>query len=561
MGTLQKVVIRLGVVLFWSSVLSACASRLWIASTKFNTLDYKNSTVLILPTVVNPAYVDAKLPIERIEQAVAEEFDSLGVHMGARPHIITPEQLQTAGLRAQFPYTPGQLAKIGASLPSHPDAVIGISVMASSTSKKPATEASVDLLITFVDVHSAVTSSGNLTTADKSASRNVPASAPTKFWILSGSWTAHSTDELPEALQASLGFHFIDVKWVGRASLNPWGSTQVFSPDDPLVTISSPLPNLGDDKSLERRSIPIVATGIYEGGIASLRITNARTNFNSTLFSNNAKPSGKTNANSGDPTDPVFLSSPVSVPIAKGRNKIIVSAIGSNTREGHRVLKVTSIADRKIHVLPIAVAQYKEYAIARSGARAMDEVREAASRNSNIELEDTRDLKPTKYELADAVQGLADNAGVEDPAVIVFSGRIAKGSIPTIDGAPKETFFLLMHDSSRAYPGIGSISLEEVVNVLSPRWAIVLDVCTDEDIPSMQNDLRKSLPPGSIAHVDNCRGTGGDKTVLAVAKWIQKQSDSSYPQSILSLLSTVLQKVPDVIVVPPSGATIIRKMP
>jgi len=527
---------------------------MWIASTRFDTFNYANSRVSLLPTVVNPAYMDSELPVAQIEQVVADEFASIGVRMAPRPQIITASELQAGGGNVEFPYTPGQLARIGAAFDPNLDAAIGISVISfSKGSDSQGQKASVDLLITFVDVHSV---GSTVPTAANVIKATTALSAPTKYWILSGSWSARKPRELPEALRHSLGFQLINVKWFARARLNPWGSTQVFSPNEPLVTISSPLSDLKNNTSLELRSIPLTATGIYEGGMTSLRVTNDRSHFDYKLFSNVDSISKDTTSNDSAARSapaPIFLSSPVVVPLAKGTNKIVVSAMSASGKEGRRVLKLSSISERKIHVVPIAVTRYKEFPTPHSGIRSMETVREAAAENAFVELTDTRSLKPTKYELADVLQYLSLSTGAEDPAVILFSGRIAHGRIPTMDGQPKETLFLLMRDSSRVFPGIGSVSLEEVAQVTLPRWTVVLDVCSDDDLLPFQEQLRNFLPPGSVAYVSSCRSSGQDAILQTVAEWLRRQTDPGYPQATVKLLDAIKRSVPDSIVIPPTG--------
>jgi hypothetical protein len=567
MGSLQERLVRVTSILLAGLLLPACASRPWIASTRFDKFDY--AKVILLPTVVNPANTDSELPVEQIEQAVADEFASPGVGLGPRPRVITASELQTGGGHVEFPYTAGQLARIGAAFDPSVDAAIGISVMSSSKGNaSQGQKASVDLLVTFVDVHSV--GSGTPPTAVPSVTNvakatNVPL-APTKYWIASGSWSAHTLSELPGALRNSIGFQFIDVKWLAKARLKPWGSTQVFSTDEPLVTISSPFSDLNNNVAMKLRSIPLTATGIYEGGMTSLRITNDRSHFDYKLFSSvdsiwknsTSKDSAANEPTSTDFTPktaaaPIFLSGPVLVPLAHGSNKIVVSAVSASGKEGRHVLKLSSIAERKIHMVPIAVTRYKEFPTSNSGIRSMEIVRQAAADNNSVDLTDTLSLKPTKYEIADVLQYLALSTGVEDPAVILFSGRIARGRIPTMDGQPKETLFLLMRDSSRVFPGIGSVSLEEVANITLPRWTVVLDVCSDDDLVVIQEQLRNSLPPGSVAHVSSCRTSGQDAILQAVAEWLSSQSDPRYPQATAKLLATIKRRVPDSIVIPPTG--------
>ncbi len=519
MGALQKKLICLCFVLLGSIALPGCASRLWIVSTSLDTADYQQSNIGLLPVVVEPNFAGGEVPLAEIQEIVADRFTSFGVHMGAKPKVISISALDVIHENVQFPYTPGQLARVGAAL--NLDAAIGVSVV-SWYKGDNRQKASIDLIITFVDVKS----------------------PQTKYWMLSGSWSARTSAGLPDALRTSLGAHLIDVKWYARAHLNPWGSTKVYPTGEPLVTISSEVPDLGTSKDLALRSIPLTATGIYEGGIASLRVVNDLSNFHHTLYSSPASTSNPA---------PISLSGPVRVPLSKGRNKIIVSAFSVSGKEGKRVLNVTSNPQRKIYVVPVSVESYKDFPAPVRGRYPIQSFVEAAEHNDAVDLTDTRDLKPTKYELASVLQFVAFSSGTEDPAVILFSGRIAHGLAVGADGKSEATLFLLMRDSSRSYPGIGSVSLKDISSFMLPRWTLVLDVCSDDDLAPLKQQLASSLPPGSIAQVRSCSNAGEESVMRAVADWVRIYSNPLYPQANISLIQTVMRRVPSATLVPPVG--------
>jgi hypothetical protein len=517
MGSLQKQLVYWWVVPVCSVLIDGCASRLWIVSTSLNTADYQHSNIGMLPIVADPALEDQGVPLAEMQQVVAEEFSSFGVHMGSRPKETTTLALDAIREHVVFPYTPGQLARVGAAL--NLDAAVGISVV--SWYKGDNTQkASIDLIITFVDVK-----------------------APqTKYWMLSGSWSADKSADLPEALRLSLGAQLIDVKWYARAHLIPWGGTKVYPSDEPLVTISSSVPDLGTSEDLPLRSIPLTATGIYEGGIESLRVINETSHFDYTVYSR---------AKSSVTAAPISLSGSVQVPLSKGGNKIIVTALATSGKEGQRVLKVTSSARPKIHFVPISVTNYKEFPAPLSVQYQVEALRAAAGQNNAVDLTDTQDLKPTKYELANLLQSVSRSSGTEDPAVVLFAGRIAHGLTADSEGKSGATLFLLMKDSSRSYPGIGSVSLKDIRNFTLPRWTLLLDVCSDEDLAPIKEQLASSLPPGSIAEVRSCSRESGESVIHAAADWVRSYSDPRYPQANISVLQTVKSRVPSSILVAP----------
>jgi hypothetical protein len=477
----------------------------------------------LLPTVVNPSYSSAELPVPKIEEVVADQFASFGVRMGARPRSITAAELAAVGQRAQFPYTPSQLARAGSDKRLGLDAAVGISVIAWSRGNEALGEkASIDLLITFVDLNPSVK----------------------KYWVLSGSWSARTLHGIPESLEVSLGGSLIDVKWYARSHLNPWGSTQVFSPDEPLVTISSSIADLEGNLTVPLRSVSLTATGIYDSGLSSLRVTNDAVKFD-WVFSHTD------NSSKGAP---IFLSTPVLVPLGKGSNRIVVTATSAGGQAGQRVLKVVSTAERKLHVVPIAVAKYEEFATPH-GDYGMAAVRAAAEQNNSVDLTSTSGLKPTKYELAELLQSVSQATGSEDPAIILFSGRVIRGRVPAMDGTPRDTLFLLMRDSSRGFPGIGAVSLQDVTNVIQSRWTVVLAVCSDDDLSFIRQQLQNSMPVGSVAEVTGCENRHQSLLLDTTAGWLRRYTDPRYPQANLDLLETIRRRVTDAIVVPPAGFT------
>jgi hypothetical protein len=508
-------------------VVSGCATQIGIATTHFNTRDYKNARIILLPTVINPSYSAGDLPVSEIERVVAGQFSP---YLGSKPEIFSA--LNTfPRISPHFPYTPKQLAKIGSDLKY--DGAVGISV---ASYKEHATDdrSVIDLVISFADT-------------------NTPES---KNWVLSGTWSAASPKALPKAI-GEIGLHFVDVKWLAFAGARPWGKAAVFSADQPLITISGGAGPLRNEMKVSAKSIALIVGAIYDGRIAEVEISNVSANSTTLLFGAGNLPSNLA---------PTFIFSPISVPLISGKNTIVATATSANGVASKRQIVVFSTVSTKLHVASVGVSQYSELPNPLAVSAAIKRIDNATAKNSKVDASKSLGPSVSRLDVSHLTQSLARAAGSDDPSLIFVSARASVASTASATEAARaesspesegtriiDSVVIQMSDTSNEFPGLGSVDLKDFVSFNPTGKRItLLDLCADaETYSAVRSNLRDSLAAGSAAVLRKC----DDKSVALAALAADALDDPVGVRSARfgwELLNEIAKEIPTAVVILPA---------
>ena len=494
--------------------LGGCATQLGVATTSFDVNYYKHSKIGLMPLVVNPSYSSVGLPTDAIANTVSKVFSSFGVRMGARPLIVAGAKAENPSYGSNFPYTPKRLADLGAALGF--DAALGISVLAwNDADPHTKRRASIQLLFTFVDSHS----------------------PDLRRWVLVGEWSADSAEDLPDKIYESLGFDLIKVKWLARAGLIPGGDTEVFRIDQPLIALSGSAMTLRSGMIVTEKSLELTVTALNESGLHSLMIANEKGKFSGSIF---AEVVGS------DKPLPNFLSAPVTIPLANGKNNVVAVATGAGGSESRRELKVQCDCSPKLHIGIIGIEKYKNFVDPPGLSVAIAAVREASKKNMNVLLAENIGMAPTRYDVTRLMDLTAEAAGPDDPILLFVAGRVGYGESPKPPGNASGTeAFLQLADTALAYPGLGSLPLQNLIgNINSTRVSILLDVCTDtRDLESVRGDMPRLLRSGSAAVVSDCAEGVGNLSKV-VSTWLKITPNPVPISSELELLDMIRRRIP-----------------
>lgn len=442
MNTISRALIT---VVFICLTLAGCAStqRQLMAGTRMKLRSYAHSNVGILPLSVNPVYASSSLDLEEIRKAVHDEL------VGKTPvnaHIITSEEIASlpANIPVEFPLTPRRIAIIGESLKL--DAIIGINILAWSP-PVGVHRARISLVISFADV------------GDRS-----------RKWVLSSTWKSQTVAKLPDTLRQELGTQFNALnRWL-KSGLIPFTSEHG-SPEEPIVTFFSPAGNTPlTERSTSDKTLDIVLTAIDDDGIASLTVENPAVPGYSWQ-----PPQTST------PQLPVFLSAPLTIPLAPGSNPIRVVATDKDGAVTTRPIALRSTSRRGLHLLALGIGEYPDLPYARGAPEAIDKF--SADRRSMFvsepELLFDKDAKPSRVQ--EALHRTQSSLGLGDEMLIVLAGR---------GGVTRDDPYLALYGTRSATPGSNEseqgvpreLHLSDLAALASERpTLIVIDLCTDAD--------------------------------------------------------------------------------
>jgi hypothetical protein len=432
-------------------ILGGCATTdSTVSGTRMKLKDYAAKHVGILPVVVNPSFDAKALPLDEIGSSIASALKE------STPLQVERVDAQVDGL--PFPLTPRRLAEVVAEMEQKTgkktglQAVIGASIIAWSP-PLGSHRARLSLIISFVDLEH-----------------------PEKKWIMSGTWKAHDLDGLPQTLSANLGLQLIDLDYWLRSGLIPWFSEQGAA-EDPVLTFYSPSAPTGkQERSVQDKSLQLVVSSIDDDGLKALSVRNPAVKSGATTFSWEAPKDVMDRS-------PIYVSSPVSVPLAFGSNDIVVSARNSKDQVIERKIALRSLSKRGLNVVGVGIEKDGYGFKADDADDAVREIGQAAAAaeldHIVIENEDA-----TRERVFAAIQDRRNSLGIGDGLLIVAAGR---------GGTSQRSLFLQLFDpvpsSSAEQKSLGSfesessihwLRLEDLLTFASGYPAlIVLDLCTN----------------------------------------------------------------------------------
>jgi hypothetical protein len=442
---------------------SGCATqRGMMAGTRMNLAKYEHSKVGILPISINPNYDSQGLPLEEIRTAVKAELeDNTELH----PRLMTSAELP--GGTADFPLTPSRLrvavgsASAGDLAPSEAkpvvdlDAVIGISIAAWGP-PTPGHRARINLVIAFVDLKD-----------------------PTRKWVMTSVFKAHSLEEIPRVLHQDLGLQLVDLRYWLKSGLVPWTSEHG-SPEDPILTFYSPtLPTPKSDVPVSSKTLDLVITGIDDAGLTEVEVSNPAAHFE-------WHPRW-----TGTASGPIYVSTPLTIPLAFGSNRITIAAQNAAGRRLERNIGLQSTARRGVVLFGVSVERYSGLANAVGAAEAARRV-EKSGEDYFYDRPFTLTNEGANVErIADSMHAIRATLGFGDELLILLVGRGGVGQQNTpylalpADAAVSES---TTNFETKASP---SIQLSDVTGLtMGQPSLIVMDLCTDA---AFLEDSRLSL--------------------------------------------------------------------
>lgn len=420
--------------------LTGCATveQGMMSGTRMDLRDYRQKQVGILDVAVNPSYAAETLPLVDIGESISTAL--------ARSTSIKAQHVALDTSALAFPLTPQRMADIAKD--SGLQAVIGASVIAWSPPSS-SHGARISLIISFVDL-----------------------TDPNKKWMMSGTWEASRLQKVPETIDMGLGLQFIDLEYWLRAGLIPWFADQG-GPDEPVLTYYSPSGSTANkNNTTSEKFLRLIVSSIDDGGLQDLTVVNRTNQFD-------WQPSEQLMLQ-----EPVYVSSPVNVPLLFGSNTIVLNARNTNGRQTERKIVVDSTAPRGLNVLGVGIDEDD------SGMEA-DEADDAIRRLGRIASVQTRpkptilkDKDATTERVHDALQEARRNLGQGDELLIVLTGR---GGVSS-----RDPYLELYQDFSsqtsspsrfRGFEDESSVQrlrLNEVLEFAADYSAlIVLDLCAD----------------------------------------------------------------------------------
>jgi len=469
-------------------LLTGCAlpERGWIAGTTMRWRQYESVTIGVLPLSVNPQFAQDGLPTTAIERAV---IDALAAPEGGSftlQRVTDPEPGSGTG----FPLTPKRLLAKGKVIGSR--ALVGISVAAwtkESIKHGPYGEgdAQIDLIITFADI------------ADSS-----------KEWIVSGTWSARSTDKLPEEIRRGLPLLLLDLRFaLAPNRVAPW-FTKNGDLTGPLLTYLSPDRSLGSgtgDIVTGAKTLALAMTTIDDEGIADILVENKSSKFRWRLIG----------AKNAAEESPIFLGSQLMVPLAKGANKINITSRSTDPKRTttSREFGVTSTAERGLLVQSVAVGDYQSFSSVPGAARAANGVASASRDIAAIVGPVLINEKVTTSAMYQLVEANGRQLASGDDSIFYYAGRaVLVGS----------SVFLALSDYDAASQRGSLLRVEDLPR--SEQYAervLALDLCADE------RDVKGTLV--LLAAVLN----SAEKTIVSVVPC--SQGVGSLGESIEGVLS------------------------
>lgn len=386
--------------------LCACATSPdgTISGTRMKLKEYTGKRIGLLPVVLNPSYDAKGLPSpdkigESIAQALRERSplhaELVKLNADALSFPLTPKRLADIGTKQCLGKENEHLGKENEQPCKEGkgfQALIGASVIAWSPPVPPH-RVRVSLIISFVDLED-----------------------PQKKWILSGTWKAQP-DELPTRILNGLGGQLDELdKWLS-AGLIPLFAQQAEA-NDPVLTFYSPstTPGKKQERMINAKSLQLVVSSMDDEGLTALSIRNPSVSNGETSYAWEVPAELMKDA-------PIYVSSPITVPLAFGSNTIVMSARNSRGREIERKIAFRSLSRRGLNVFAVGV---EKDAYGLEADHADDAVRDMGDAAAAANLAKPTIIKnedATSDRVFDAIQKTRDSLGAGDELLLVAVGR------------------------------------------------------------------------------------------------------------------------------------------
>jgi hypothetical protein len=475
-----------------------------MATTKVDFTEYKNRKVGLLPVAVRSPQDKEVLDFGQVADGVAESLrDDAGVPISR----IAPNEVIDDDM--SFPLTYSKIRAIGSKLKL--DAVVGVSVSAISVSKRSPTK--VNAIVVFADV------------ADVK-----------KRWVITGTWNLLTTDQIAQFVKLELQLLLSDLHiWV-RYHIKP-AFAELGSPNDPILTFYSPNSNTPRlEQTTDLKSLDLVITAFDDDGIKRVSVTNKGTGI---LWS--TEPSGS------DPTNaPLYISTPVTIPLAFGPNDIAIIAEDGLSNKVTRRISLKSTSVRGPVVLAIGVEKYAQQQDAVGAAKAAKVISAAArargSRTAALLTDDDATLRRAYKAFFHA----RSEMGPGDQLVTYFAGRASvSGGAVNID-----LYDALDHNSNGFESGAGLVRLDNL-DILAgfDSDVLLLDLCAD---PAREELVRSAIAQSDLSRnsrvlisLSSC-SDGVGKLADAAAFWLidEARHVPNRKYSVDGLLDTLRFAVP-----------------